>query len=259
MGGQPAMVTGLPVIELRNYLLADGAAEAFMRYFEEHFLFSQREAGMTPLGQFAVVGAPNRFVWIRGFADMQARLHALSRFYGGPFWLARRDHANAMMREHHDVHLLRPLGPVSGLISGRALEDRAGEPPGVIPAHTGLVCVDFYRGEPGARDRLVERFEHQVAPALVEQGHRILGRFVAEPTANDYPRLPVIQDPSLLVVLSAYRDAEHQAALRENWGEAGAPEALWPLLTAPATTLCLRPTARSLIRPGGPAPSEPSP
>lgn len=41
--------------------------------FEEHFLFSQREEGMPVLGQFEVVDAPNRFVWIRGFESMAAR------------------------------------------------------------------------------------------------------------------------------------------------------------------------------------------
>ena len=37
------------VIELRNYLLKDGATGDFIRYFEEHFLFSQREEGMHVL------------------------------------------------------------------------------------------------------------------------------------------------------------------------------------------------------------------
>ena len=55
------------VIELRNYLLKDGATGDFIRYFEEHFLFSQREEGMHVVGQFEVVDEPNRFVWIRGF------------------------------------------------------------------------------------------------------------------------------------------------------------------------------------------------
>jgi hypothetical protein len=239
----------MQVIELRNYRLVQGATGAFLRYFEEHFLFSQREAGMHPLGQFAVVGAPDRFVWIRGFTDMRARLQGLGAFYGGPFWLARRDHANAMMLEHHDVHLLRPLGPVAALTGGLALEDRASEPPGVVLPHTGLVTVDFYRASPGALGRLIERFEQQAAPALVAAGHQVLGHLVAELAPNDYPRLPVIQDPALLVVLSAYRDADHEAALRKDRAAgAGVTGALRPLLAAEVATLSLLPTARSLIR-----------
>ena len=42
----------MQVVELRNYLLAEGATADFIRYFEEHFLFSQRDEGMHLLGQF---------------------------------------------------------------------------------------------------------------------------------------------------------------------------------------------------------------
>ena len=122
----------MQVIELRNYLLRPGAP--FIRYFEEHFLLSQRAEGMHPLGQFEVVGEPDRFVWIRGFDDMATRLRGLSAFYSGPFWHARRDEANAMMLEHHNVHLLRPLGSIAAMTGGATLEDRAPEPPGAVPA-----------------------------------------------------------------------------------------------------------------------------
>jgi hypothetical protein len=241
------------VIELRNYLMQDGMTREFIRFFEEHFLFSQREEGMRVLGQFEVAGAPSRFVWIRGFEDMDARRRGLERFYGGPFWQARRSEANRMIAESDDVHLLRPLGGVAALAGGLDLEDRASEPPGAVAPGGGLVVADFHRAEPGALGRLVELFEGRVRPALLAEGHQLLGHFVAERTPNDYPRLPVIQDPTLLLVLSAYRDAEHAAALRAGWpagdpwraglgGESPAP------LAAAVTTLRLEPTARSLIR-----------
>ena len=168
----------MQVIELRNYLLRPDAP--FIRYFEEHFLLSQRAEGMHPLGQFEVVGEPDRFVWIRGFDDMATRLRGLSAFYGGPFWHARRDEANAMMLEHHNVHLLRPLGSIAALTGGATLEDRAPEPPGAVRPETGLVVVDFYRTEPAKLGGLVELFEQRVRPALLQQGHHVLGHFVAE-------------------------------------------------------------------------------
>jgi hypothetical protein len=236
------------VIELRNYLLARGAAADFRRYFEEHFLVSQRDEGMQVLGQFEVVDEPDRFVWIRGFADMSARLRGLHAFYGGAIWGARRAEANAMMREHHDVHLLRPLTSLEALTGGRSLEDRAGEPAGALPPHTGLIVVEFYRTDPARRDRLVEVFEQEVQPALLERGHRILGRFVAEPTPNDYPRLPVIQDPALLVVMSAYRDREHYDGLHADRAGRGLDGEVRALLTTDVVTMSLRPTARSVVR-----------
>ena len=192
---------------------------------------------------------PSRFVWIRGFEDMAARRRGLDGFYGGAFWQAHRDHANAMMREHHDVHLLRPLGSLDALTGGRSLEDRAAEPPGAVPSDTGLVVVEVSRTEPWALARLVEACE-ALQPALVAQGHRILGHFVAELTPNDYPRLPVVQDPAILVVLSAYRDLEHYAALHPDPGASGPDgrRAMQTLLTGEVATMALRPTARSVIR-----------
>jgi hypothetical protein len=225
------------VLELRNYLLKEGLTGDFIRFFEERFLFSQREEGMHTLGQFAVVGEPDRFVWIRAFESMETRLRDLSGFYGGPVWKAHGPAANEMMLEFHDVHLLRPLAPIADLAGGLSLEDRASEPAGALPSHTGLVAVDFYRSEPGGLDRLVGLFERRLRPALVEQGSQVLGHFVAELALNDYPRLPVYQDADLLVVLSAYRDREHHAAVKTS--------------TLPATdmrTMLLRPTARSVIR-----------
>jgi hypothetical protein len=225
------------VIELRNYLLEEGATGDFIRFFEENFLFSQREEGMPVLGQFVVVGEPDRFVWIRAFESMETRRRGLASFYGGPVWKAHGPTANGMMLEFHDVHLLRPLAPIADLTGGLSLEDRAAEPAGALPPHTGLVAVDFYRSEPGGLDRLVEMFERRLRPALVQQGAQVLGHFVAELAPNDYPGLPVYQDENLLVVLSAYRDREHHAALKAS--------------TLPATeveTMLLRPTARSVIR-----------
>ena len=81
----------------------------------------------------------------------------------------------------------------------------------------------------------------------------MLGHFVAERAPNDYPRLPVTQDPTLLLVLSAYRDAEHLAAMRTEWPGGDmwravlGRESRAPLATE-VETLRLRPTARSLIR-----------
>jgi hypothetical protein len=240
----------MKVIELRNYRLVAGRRDEFIRYFEEHFLYSQRAEGMHVLGQFAVADAPDRFVWVRGFDDMAARRRGLDGFYGGAFWQAHRDAANAMMLEHHDVHLLRPLGRLDGLTRGRTLEDRAAEPAGVLPPDAGVVVADFHRAVPGGLARLVEHVEQRVQPALAAQGHQVLGHFVAELAPNDYPRLPVIQDPRLLLVLTACRDRAPLAGRRRDssQGDAAREAHLAGLAPGGVTTLCLRPTARSLIR-----------
>src|SRR5215510_3442028 len=234
---------GMQVIELRNYVLQPGRRDDFIRHFEEHFLFSQRDTGMHVLGQFAVADHPDRFLWIRGFADMEARRRGLDDFYGGPFWQARRTATNAMLVDHEDVHLLRPLDTIERLTGGLSLEDRASEPPGIIAPGAGLVVADFYRAS-DRLDDLVHAFESGLRPALVERGHQLLGHFVAELASNDYPRLKVIQDPALLVVLTAYRDPTHLAQLRAQWNPR---TELKPVSTGEVATLRLQPTARSIV------------
>jgi hypothetical protein len=240
----------MPILELRNYLLAPGRSRDFMRYFEEQFLDSQRDQGIEPLGQFELVGEPDRFVWIRAFEDRPARLRGLTAFYGGPFWLARRDTANAMIRDHQNVHLLRPLVPLAALTGGAGPGDVAAAPAGTVPVDTGVVVVDLHHVPPAALGTAVGIFEQEVRPALVEDGHHVLGHFVAELEPNDYPRLAVIQDPGLLVVMTAYRDAEHCRRARHDWGSRGSisERAFRALPTHEVTALHLRPTARSLIR-----------
>jgi hypothetical protein len=235
------------VVELRNYLLRDGATGDFMRYFEEHFLFSQRREGMHVLGQFEVVGEPSRFVWVRGFESMPARCRGLEGFYGGAFWQARRAAANAMILEHHDVHLLQPLGSIAALTGGLSLEDRAAEPPGAVHPDAGIVAVDFYRARPGALGHVTGLVEQRLAPARVMNGRRVLGHFVAELTPNDYPRLPVTQDPDLLVVVSAYADCGHYEKARAEESPVAAG-AIRGFLAGEVSTVLLRPTARSLMR-----------
>jgi hypothetical protein len=234
----------MQVIELRNYRLEHGRTADFIRYFEEHFLVSQRDEGMQVLGQFTVVDQPGRFVWIRGFADMKARRRGLDGFYDGAFWQARRSEANAMIRDHTDVHLLRPLGPLDLLTGGVSLAERASAPPGVVSPAAGLVVVDFYRAT-GGLDRLVHALDKRLRSELLERRHQILGHFVAELAPNDYPRLPVTQDPALLVVIGAYRDRTHHAQLT---GESDLRAELRSLSTAEVVTLHLQPTARSIVR-----------
>ena len=44
---------------------------------------------MVIIGQFRDLDNPDSFVWLRGFADMEARKRALTGFYAGPV-LARQ-------------------------------------------------------------------------------------------------------------------------------------------------------------------------
>src|SRR5215471_6117347 len=102
------MLHGCSVVELRQYTLHDGARERLVRLFENEFIESQQALGIRVIGPFHDLEDPNRFVWLRGFPDMNERRRMLSAFYEGSIWLAHRDAANGTMIDSDNVLLLRP-------------------------------------------------------------------------------------------------------------------------------------------------------
>src|SRR4030095_3778261 len=101
------------VLELRQYTLHPGRRDVLIELFDREFIESQEALAMTVVGQFRDLDEPNRFVWLRGFADMASRARALEGFYGGPVWKAHREAANATMIDSDNVLLLRPAHPGS--------------------------------------------------------------------------------------------------------------------------------------------------
>jgi len=75
--------------------------------FDREFIESQEAPGMPLFGQFRDLDDPDRFVWLRGFADMPSLATALGAFYDGPVWQAHREAADAAMLDSDDVLLLR--------------------------------------------------------------------------------------------------------------------------------------------------------
>lgn len=70
--------------------------------------------------------------------------------------------------------------------------------------------VEFrnYRLKPGVREAFIDYFEERFLDSQEDVGMRVLGQFrlVGEPAENDFPRLPVIQEPGLFVILSLDQD-----------------------------------------------------
>ena len=63
-----------PVMELRQYTLRPGQREVLIELFDRELVEPQEALGMRIVGQFRDLDRPDRFVWLRGFADMQTRL-----------------------------------------------------------------------------------------------------------------------------------------------------------------------------------------
>jgi hypothetical protein len=241
--------TCCPVIELRQYAMKPGRRDDLIALFEEHFIEGQEKLGIRVIGQFVDRHVPDRFVWMRGFADMEARRNALQAFYGGPIWSEHRTAANDTMVDSDNVLLLRPALAVSGLALDPA--DR----PGVAasPGPGGIVVATIYHFGSPVDSAFLDFFETRVAPLLRRAGATVLGSFVTEPSENTFPRLPVRTGENVFVWLSSFPDdAAHAAYLtaltREpSWIRSIAAE-LRTRLTREEEVLELAPTRRSLLR-----------
>src|SRR6478736_6470903 len=152
------------VLELRQYTLKPGQRDVLIDLFERHFVESQEAAGMTLVGQFRDRRHPDRFVWLRGFSNMESRHEALEAFYDGPVWAAHRTEANNTMEDSDDVLLLKPARPELAfrMGSGTVTPSSDGEP--------STVLAGIYQMPRPVDAWLVSQFERQVAPILQANG-----------------------------------------------------------------------------------------
>ena len=233
------MTRSSPVVELRQYTTRPGRREDLIALFDREFVKPQEADGIEVIGQFRDLDDPNRFVWMRGFPDMPARAAALTAFYGGPAWLARRDAANATILDSDNVLLLRPLGSDGGFELARRAPD-------------GFVSVEIrYLGR-AALPAFASFFTEHVRPRITQAGARVLATFVTEQSPNNF-RLPVRENVSVLVTVLGFKDvaahAAYQGALARgpDW-RAEAPEDLLAQFARKPEVLRLTPTAGSRLR-----------
>jgi len=243
------MPTCCPVLELRRYALHPGARDTLIRLFDKEFVETQEAVGMRIVGQFRDLDEPDRFVWVRGFADMASRAQGLAAFYGGPVWKAHAAEANATMVDSDDVLLLRPVDADAGF----RLPDLARPPAGTTEGPESLVVATVcHRAAPVDEDFL-GFFHRDVAPVLVGTGGAPLARLQTEYAENTFPALPVRTGEHVFVWFArftgedAYRDHADRLAQHAEWPDRILPELLSRLSAAPQR-LRLAPTARSLLR-----------
>lgn len=221
-----------PVIELRQYTLHPGERETLIELFEREFITSQQDVGMTLLGQFRDLDDADRFVWLRGFADMPHRAQALGDFYGGPVWKQHRDAANATMIDSDNVLLLKPAQA------------------GVIRPLSGLHVATVWTLSQAADAELLTFFDQIVAPLWRDAGAEWLATLVTEPGPNTFPRLTVREGENVVVSWARFSDgAAHvrcQALLAQStaWVKQALPRLQAQLAGAPQI-LRLVPTAFS--------------
>lgn len=230
-----------PIVELRQYTLKPGTRDVLIDVFDRWFVESQEALGMTVIGQFRDRRRSDRFVWLRGFADMDARHRALEAFYDGPVWAAHKDAANDTMLEFDDVLLLRPARPDLALVMpGDDAQDRSSR------GAARTVLAGIYRMPHTADDAVVGEFERDVAPALGTSGLHLSGVFVTEYARNTFTRLPVREGEHVLVWLGTLDEGQRPVDQIER-------AATHRLRNQPVSVLVLDPTSRSLLGGGADA------
>jgi NIPSNAP len=231
------------VLELRQYTLRGGQRETLIALFENKFIEPQNTAGASVIGTFRDLDDPDRFVWIRGFANMADRQAALEAFYKDPIWLANRAAAAAAMVDTDNVLLLRPAAAGQGITA----------PPAQRPdAHSVIVATIYYLG--GVDSQTFSHFfDRTILPRLAAAGVFPIARLVSEESPNNYPRLAIRDRERVFVWLghwtseSAAESFAANALLPSGWRDA-APEALLPAFMRKPERLRLSPTRRSLLR-----------
>jgi hypothetical protein len=215
------------VYELRQYTLHPGQRDLLIDIFEREFVETQEAEGMRLPGMFKDLRDPDRFVWLRSFADMPARAAGLQAFYTGPAWRANRDAANGTMIDSDNVLLLRPTGMGTGFTLGGVVRPPVGA---VLAAAPTVVAVICYATSP-IDDDLLASFDRDLLPLLPKPSLATLCTLYEE---NNFPALPV-------------RTGEH-VVVWFSFEDPGSVLAQLPPWVVDTEVLLLAPTARSLLR-----------
>lgn len=225
--------THSPVLELRQYTLKPGQRDALIDVFEKYFVEGQESLGMTLPGMFRDADRPDRFVWLREFADMDARGKALPAFYTGPVWQAHRNTANDTMLDSDNVLLLKPAW--SGADFPKYGE-RA--PIGATGSGKGMVIAQVHYFGATVPDDFVSAWSEAMPARIAAAGGKFLSACVTADVENNFPRLPIREGEHVFIAFTLFdgTDAKPVALPAELAKQVKATE-----------TLRLIPTARSRI------------
>lgn len=237
------------MVELRQYTLRAAARETLVELFEREFVESQEAVGASVIGTFRDLDDPDRFVWLRGFADMPARELALASFYAGPVWNVHRDAANATMVDSDNVLLLRPAWPGAAFGSAPASRPAAGS----AASGGALFVARIYAFDAPVEPSFAGWFRREAIPFFRERGASNVAVLATEETENNFPALPVREGEHVLVWVARFDDQaayeQFIAAMRQSrrWNGELLPVLRDRLREEPAL-LRWAPTARSLLR-----------
>ena len=230
------------VVELRRYVLKPGRRDELIDLFEREFIETQEACGMLPVAHCRDLDDPDRFIWLREFADMPARLAALNAFYlDSSVWKENRDAANATLVDTDDVLLLRPARASSGFdLRGLTRAQHR-----QYPEATSFAVITALMLDAPADEAFIAEFERNMLGEL-ERGAERVAYFVTEEQLNNFPRHPVRERDWAFVVAGICPDDEALQGWLKAFEPARLPRPMRERIRA-CTSVRLRPAARSLL------------
>ena len=194
-------------------------------------------------GQFTERGRPNRFTWLRGFHDINARPIVNAAFYYGPLWKEHRIKVNAILPDSDNVMLLRPLHADQGITVLPAVDPVTEE----HGAH-GVVVAQIFAVKKGREEAFAKQAEAAFAGYRVAGVHPA-GVLVSLDVPNNFPQLPIRTDGPFLVWLGVVRDnATLDERLAPRLAAAEQTLAAGGLLRGTPERVVMDPTPRSRLR-----------
>jgi hypothetical protein len=187
-------------IEFRRYVTKGGERAHFVKYFDTYFPEALEQLGAMVFGQFTERGGPDRFTWLRGFHDINARPIVNAAFYYGPLWKEHRVKVNAILPDSDNVMLLRPLHAEQGVTVLPAVDP-------VTEEHgaQGIVVAQIFAVKRGSEDSFAHQAEAAFSAYRIEGVHPA-GVLVTLDVPNNFPQLPIRTDGPFLVWLGVVRD-----------------------------------------------------
>jgi hypothetical protein len=231
--GDTAKASQDTVFELRQYTLYGGRRDALIALFEKNFIESQEEVNANIIGTFRDLDDPDRFVWIRGFRDLQTRGQGL----------AHKKEANVTMDDSDNVLLLRPAS------SSPQFGSDAAKAPSVDAVYGATI---YYLG--GVDEaQFKEFFDSTILPHLHALGVQPVAVLTTDEVPNNYPRLPIRDKDRVFLWMGrfpseqAYESFASQMRQWSGWRDK-APEAVLPAVMRKPEQLRLKPTKRSPLQ-----------
>ena len=238
------------IFELRQYTLHPGQRDTLVDVFDDNFVEGQEAAGIRIIGQYRDLDDPDRFVWLRSFADMESRKVGLTDLYTGPVWKAHGRVAAGTMVDSGNALLLRPLRPDTAF----AASTIELPPPGTRGPGKGVLVASIVYVEHKTPSEFADFFAKQLQPYWEKTGASVIAQMVSEHSPNTYPNLPVREKETVFVWFSLFADQAavdaHRRALLQSmeWRKAAGQLTEWTHHRI--ETLRLEPTARSRLQRG---------